>query len=103
MRITDMRMETYCWPKTKPIRNGMYVYANAGLNVVRIETDEGVTGVGLAGGIEEAPEVGKVTAEHLKQYVVGQDPLRYGKVWGRDVAAQAHWTQRDYHTGNQRH
>ena len=80
MRITDMRMETYRWPRTKPIRNGMYVYANAGLNVVRIETDEGVTGVGLAGGIEEAPEVGKVIAEHLKQYVVGQDPFDTEKI-----------------------
>ena len=65
MRITDMRLETYRWPRTKPIRNGMYVYANAGLNVVRIETDEGVTGVGLAGGIEEAPEVAEAPAKKL--------------------------------------
>ena len=81
MRITDMRMETYLWPRTKPIRNGMYVYPNAGLNVVHIDTDEGVSGVGLAGGIEEAPEVGRVISEHLKQYVVGQDPFDTERIW----------------------
>jgi L-alanine-DL-glutamate epimerase-like enolase superfamily enzyme len=81
MKVTDMRMETYLWPRTKPIRNGMYVYPNAGLNVVIIDTDEGISGVGLAGGIEEAPEVGKVIAEHLKQYVIGQDPFDTEKIW----------------------
>ena len=50
MKITGFHMETYLWPRTKPIRNSMYVYPNAGLNVVKIETDEGITVIGLAGG-----------------------------------------------------
>ena len=47
MKVTDVRMEAYRWNRTKPIRNGRYVYPTAGLNAVKVETDEGITGVGL--------------------------------------------------------
>ena len=46
MKVTDVKMETYRWKRHKPIRNGRYVYPTSGLNVVKIETDEGITGVG---------------------------------------------------------
>ena len=49
MKVTDVRLESYRWPRAKPIRNGRYVYPTAGLDVIKIDTDEGVTGLGLAG------------------------------------------------------
>ena len=49
--------------------------------MVRFDTDLGVSGLGLAGGIEEAPEVGRVISEHLRQYVVGQDPFDTERIW----------------------
>ena len=58
MKITSLTMETYRWKRATPIRNGMYVYPTAGLNVVKVETDEGATGIGLAGGIQGAEEIG---------------------------------------------
>ena len=58
MKVTDVKMETYRWKRHKPIRNGRYVYPTSGLNVVKIETDEGITGVGLAGGVQGAEEIG---------------------------------------------
>ena len=51
MKLTDVSMETCRWPRPKPIRNGCDVYRTAGLNVVNVETDEGVTGMGLPGGV----------------------------------------------------
>ena len=81
MKVTDVRMETYRWQREKPIRNGRYVYAQAGLNVIKIETDEGVTGVGLGGGVTESEGIGRSITEHLKQVVIGQDPFDTERIW----------------------
>jgi len=81
MKITDLRMETYRWDRTVPIRNGMYVYPTSGLNVVKVETDEGITGIGLAGGVQGAEEIGSVILDHFKQFVVGQDPFDTERIW----------------------
>ena len=50
MKITDMTVERYAWPRPKPISNGKYTYVDVSLNLVHIYTDEGVTGVGWGGG-----------------------------------------------------
>ena len=81
MKVTDLRMETYRWPMAKPIRNGKYVYTHQGLDVIKIETDEGITGIGLGGGVTEAEDIGRSIAEHLKQCVVGQDPFDTERIW----------------------
>ena len=81
MKITDMRIETYRWPRAKPIRNGMYVYTHAGLNVVRLETDEGLTGLGLGGGVTEGDDIIRSIAEHFKPVVVGRDPFDNERIW----------------------
>ena len=81
MKVTDVKMESYRWPRKKPIRNGRYVYATAGLDVIKIETDEGVTGLGLSGGVQEAEGIGRQILEHLKQYAIGQDPFDTERVW----------------------
>ena len=47
MIVTDVKIEVYQWQRTKPIRNGRYVYPTDGLNVIKIETDEGITGIGI--------------------------------------------------------
>ena len=39
MKVTDLTYQVYRWKRDKPIRNGKYTYANAGLNVAKIETD----------------------------------------------------------------
>ena len=74
-------MENYRWDRARPIRNGRYGYPTAGLNVVKVETDEGITGVGLAGGVMGAEEIGSAIVDHLRQYVVGQDPFDTERIW----------------------
>ena len=81
MKVTDVRMETYRWKRSKPIRNGRYVYPTAGLNVVKIETDEGVTGIGLAGGVLDGDMIAPAILDRLKMYVIGQDPFDTERIW----------------------
>lgn len=81
MKITNVTMEVYRWPRTKPITNGLYTYTHSGLNVISVETDEGVTGIGLGSGIQDAPEVGKAILDHIKQVVIGRDPLDNERHW----------------------
>ena len=81
MKITDVRAEVYRWPRATPITNGLYTYTHSGINVVYIDTDEGITGVGLGSGIQDAPEVGVAILEHIKQVIIGRDPLDNERHW----------------------
>lgn len=48
MKITDVRVERYRWPKEKPIANGKHVYTHNELNLLIIDTDAGVSGYGCS-------------------------------------------------------
>ena len=82
MIISDVSLESYRWPRLKPIRNGRYIYPNSGLDIVKIETKDGITGVGLAGG-GGGDDVGirREILERLKMYVIGQDPFDTERIW----------------------
>ncbi len=47
MKITNVYTEKYKWPKAKPIANGTHVFTDNELNLLVVETDEGVTRVWL--------------------------------------------------------
>ena len=81
MKVTDVRTEVYRWKRDKPIRNGRYVYADSGLNVVKIDTDEGITGIGFAGGLTDDGEMSRSVANHFRQLVVGSDPFDTERIW----------------------
>lgn len=82
MKITDVRMEMFKWPRARPITNGLYTYTHNLLNLVVIETDEpGITGIGMAGGIPVTPEVGGAFVVHFKKMLVGLDPLDNERIW----------------------
>jgi L-alanine-DL-glutamate epimerase-like enolase superfamily enzyme len=46
LKIIGITTESYSWPRIKPITNGKHTYTHSGLGLVRIETDEGITGIG---------------------------------------------------------
>ena len=48
MKITDVELLQYRWERGTPIRNGMHTYTHSGLNLLRIHTDAGLTGLGWA-------------------------------------------------------
>jgi D-arabinonate dehydratase len=77
VKITKITMEEYRWPRPRPITNGLHTYTHVNYALVKIETDDGITGMGLAhgGGIERA------TVEYLTPLLLGQDPLRVEQLW----------------------
>jgi L-alanine-DL-glutamate epimerase-like enolase superfamily enzyme len=77
MKITGITTEEFRWPRHKPIRNGKHVYTHSGLSLSKIETDEGITGIGLSSG---GPIV-RATVQHLAAELVGEDPINVERLW----------------------
>jgi D-arabinonate dehydratase len=80
-KITNVRAEAYRWPRNVPITNGLYTYSHSSLFVIYIDTDDGVTGLGLGTGIMDAPKVGLEIADYLGRKLIGQDPLDIERHW----------------------
>lgn len=77
MRITSVSRAAYRWPRRVPIRNGKHVYTHAGLGLVTVETDEGVTGLGIGA----TGDVAGATIDHLKPLLIGEDPRNHERLW----------------------
>ena len=77
MKITDVTTEVYRWPRHKPITNGLHTYTHVTLELVKIATDEGTTGIGLGA----AGTIGQATAARLKPLLIGADPLNVERLW----------------------
>src|ERR671917_1645846 len=77
MRITSIATEEFRWPRRVPIRNGKHTYTHASLGILRIETDAGITGIGLGGtGL-----VGQATIQQLTNELIGEDPIDVERLW----------------------
>jgi len=73
MKIVSITTEEFRWPRHVPIRNGKHTYTHSGLGIVKIETDENITGIGLGGtGL-----IGQATIETLKRELIGEDLERH--------------------------
>jgi L-alanine-DL-glutamate epimerase-like enolase superfamily enzyme len=73
----DIRTEAYRWPRPKPITNGKHTYTHAGLGLVHIETDKGLTGTGLGG----TGAIGTAVIDHLRPLLIGEDPIDVERLW----------------------
>ncbi len=81
MKITDASMEIYRWDRPVPIRNGTYTYPTVALNLIKLETDEGITGYGYMGGEHVTDDMTMGTFNNMKQFVIGQDPFDNERLW----------------------
>lgn len=73
MKINDVWLEMFKRARDVPITNGLYTYTHKLLNIIVIETDDpDVSGIGLAGGVENRPEVGAAIVNHFKKMLDGQ-------------------------------
>ncbi len=83
MKITDVRIEYYSWPRARPIRNGKYTYTHGGISAVKIETSEGVTGLGLGGGGSANTDVKTLVGfvDGYRPALIGEDPLDVERIW----------------------
>ncbi|MEE2752725.1 MAG: mandelate racemase/muconate lactonizing enzyme family protein [Candidatus Latescibacterota bacterium] len=78
MKITDVRVESFRWPRVKPISNGKHTYTHSGVGLVFVDTDEGTSGIGL--GSSKGGVVG-ATIESMKKHLVGEDPINVERLW----------------------
>ena len=83
MKVTDVRMESYRWLPSGPSSSGRYVFCNDGVDFIRVETDEGLTGIGLNWSVGSVHAIGRSIAEHHREAIVGMDPLDTEKIWDR--------------------
>ena len=81
MKITDMRLESYRWPKPVPQSNGKHTYTHDGQDFVFIDTDEDITGVGLLGNPHISSAINEAIFEYYKESVIGEDPFCNEKIW----------------------
>lgn len=83
MEITDVGVECDAWPKPKPISNGKYTYTKVAFNIVKVSTDEGVTGIGWGGGTAATPPaaVSSALVDHFKVTLIGEGPFTYRRIW----------------------
>ena len=81
MKITDIKFESYMWPRHTPITNGLYTYTHSGVNIVTVETDAGISGLGLCSGISDSPEVASAIIENIKIPLIGKGPFDTEKHW----------------------
>ncbi len=79
MKITRLVTEQFRWPRHKPITNGLHTYTHSGLGLVRIETDAGITGIGI--GSLDATVCAAI--EDLAPALLGEDPLAVERLWHR--------------------
>ena len=84
MKITSITTEEFKWPRRVPIRNGKHTYTHSGLGIVKIETDENVTGIGL-GGTGLIDTLHQADAEYdrarRQELFVNAQKLMYESAW----------------------
>lgn len=72
MKITSITSEMYRWKRTRPIANGRHIYPTEELGVVRIQTDEGITGIGYGNA---------AMASRFEPLLLSEDPLDTERLW----------------------
>lgn len=77
MKITAIGTQEYRWPRPKPITNGLHTYTHVDFALVRIETDAGLTGIGLGSG----GEIWRAAIHRLGAELIGEDPIDVERLW----------------------
>jgi L-alanine-DL-glutamate epimerase-like enolase superfamily enzyme len=79
MKITGIATRAYRWPRAKPITNGKHTYTHVDFAITEIDTDAGITGIGLGSG----GAVERATIERLTPLLIGEDPINVERLWPR--------------------
>jgi L-alanine-DL-glutamate epimerase-like enolase superfamily enzyme len=69
-------------PLEKPIMDATYTLPHRSAVLVRVDTDEGLSGLGEAAYFGGPPMITKMIIEkELQEYLIGEDPLNIEKLW----------------------
>jgi L-alanine-DL-glutamate epimerase-like enolase superfamily enzyme len=96
MKITDVSsiLLSFTYPLEERPRfaGGQVLRRNAAL--VRVDTDEGLAGVGEIGSGIFIPEAVPSVVAKLKALVMGEDPFDVERIWRKMYASSAAWGRR---------
>lgn len=82
MKITGVEAMVLTCVLDKPIMDATYVLPHRSAVIVRVQTDEGLFGLGEAAYFGGPPLITKVIIEkELQDYLVGEDPLDIERLW----------------------
>jgi L-alanine-DL-glutamate epimerase-like enolase superfamily enzyme len=79
MKIVKADVAYYQWPRPQPITNGLHTYTDVTLGVVKVTTDEGITGIGISG----AKSGEKQFISTFCEQIIGMDPFMSELVWAK--------------------
>ncbi|MSQ92814.1 MAG: mandelate racemase/muconate lactonizing enzyme family protein, partial [Gammaproteobacteria bacterium] len=79
MKITQITTESYRWPRHKPITNGKHTYTHSSVGLVKIETDEGMTGIGIG----DVGAISRAAIDYFIPQLIGEDPLDVERLWSK--------------------
>ena len=83
MQVIEVITNLYRRKRSRPIRNGLYTYTESGTVIVRVRTDDGVEGIGWAGG-QAGPDMAVFeAAKALGQLAIGLDVFDVERLWER--------------------
>ena len=83
MRIVQVESNLCRVRRERPIRNGRYTYEVGGTVITRVKTDDGIEGVGWAGGQAGPDKVILEAARALGDYALGLDVFDTEQLWER--------------------
>lgn len=83
MKVTDVVVNLCRSKRSRPIRNGKYTYTESGTAIVRVRTDDGVEGIGWAGGQAGPDKVVYEAAKDLSGHALGLSVFDVECLWER--------------------
>lgn len=82
MKITRVEAMVLTCQMDKPIMDATYTLPYRSAVIVRVDTDEGLSGIGEAAYFGGPPMITKMVIEkELQDYLIGEDPLNNEKLW----------------------
>ena len=82
MKITKVEAIVLTCPLDKPIMDATYTLPHRSAVLARVDTDEGLSGIGEAAYFGGPPLITKMIIEkELREYLVGEDPLNIERLW----------------------
>jgi len=92
MKIVDLRIRYVKYEVTQPFTNSMgtsFCKKTGRTGILEVFTDEGITGVLGSHFIDDLCR--QIVTDHLKQLVVGEDPMNYARVWQKMFGIEGQW------------
>ncbi len=95
MKVTRVETLALSYPLEKPIWDAQLFIPNRNAVLVKVHTDEGITGVGESASFGGGGATTRAIIENqLAPFVVGQDPLMVEQIWQRMYQGTVHLGRR---------